>query len=167
MGIWVLIYGICVLMFYGVEHYRRSEKQLRIQCMHIAIGTRGIYLDEVDTRGSKNLMNRTRIRYDEIKNCQVLSEYNPFHKKMNHKITINTTEDRAIISGALGTIVGYVLKYTIEGIKNQQKFVDIVNAMLDRHSGTHPLSAAAAAAATATDVESETVYDGTSTNELL
>ena len=166
MGIWVLIYGICVLMFYGVEHYRRSEKQLRIQCMHIAIGTRGIYLDEVDTRGSKNLMNRTRIRYDEIKNCQVLSEYNPFHKKMNHKITINTTEDRAIISGALGTIVGYVPKYTIEGIKKQQKFVDIVNAMLDRHSGTHPLSAAAAAA-TATDVESETVYDGTSTNELL
>ena len=162
-GILVLAYGLFVLTIYCVEPPMLSEKKLRIQCMHIAIGTRGIYLDMVDSLGSANLMNRTRITYDEIKKCQAVSEYNPFHKNMNHKITINTTEDYALKTEDGKIIFGYVPKYTIEGIKKQQKFVDIVNAMLDRHSGTHPL----AAAATTTDVESEIVYDGTNTDKLL
>ena len=162
-GILVLFYGTCLLTIYCTEHNRRSEKKLRIQCMHIAIGTCGIYLDMVDSLGSKNLMNRTRITYDEIKKCQAMSEYNPFHKKLDHKITINTTEDYAMNTEDGRIIFGYIPKYTIEGIKKQQKFVDIVNAMLDRHSGTHPL----AAAATTTDVESEIVYDGTNTDKLL
>ena len=148
IGFFGIVYCVFLFPFYIQMHFQRSEKKLRIQCMHIAIGTRGIYIDEVDSLGSKNFMNRTRITYDEIKKCQVRSEYNYFYRKMMYRTLVISTTDR------------YFPIYTFEGIKNQQKFVDIVNAMLDRHSVTHRL-----AAATTADLESEIIFPGTITNE--
>ena len=124
------IYCFIVLIMYVLVDSRRSEAKARISRMHIAISPRGIYIDEADAPGSFSIACRTTIKYDEIKKCQVKSEYNYFHHKMLYTLTINTADDRELKTES-GTSLGFVPKYTFVGIRNQQKFVDIVNAMME------------------------------------
>lgn len=128
---WYFIYGVFLSLNYVVVDCKRHESRLRINCTHIAVSTRGIYIDEVDAPGSYNLMSRTRISYDEIKKCQVKSEYNCFNRTMNYKVTINTNDDREV-KGEKEVV--FIPRYTIEGLQKQQKFVDIVNAMMERNA---------------------------------
>ena len=128
-----LIYGVFLLTIYCTVDCQRHEKKARLKRTHIAISTRGIYIDEVDTPGSNNLMSRTRIKYDEITKCQVISEFNLIFRTMYYKVTVNTKFDFPIKNDK-GDHIGFYPKHIIEGIPNQQKFVDIVEAMMERHA---------------------------------
>lgn len=132
--IWGMFNALCSFMIYGAYYFflsmfyvgmecTRREKKARLERAHIAISTRGIYIDEVDAPGSFNLMSRTRITYDEITTCRVMSEYNQFYRTMSYKIAMNTKYD-----------VGGFPRYIIEVIPNQQEFVNIVDAMMERHT---------------------------------
>ena len=120
--IYAAYYFFLSIIYVGSEYVRR-EKKARLERTHIAISTRGIYIDEVDAPGSFNLMSRTRITYDEITMCRVMSEYSQFYRTMSYKITINTKYD-----------VGGFPRYIVEVIPNQQEFVNIVDAMMERHT---------------------------------
>ena len=137
------IYCFVLLIFYVMVDWRRSEAKTRISRMHIAIATRGIYIDEVDAPGSFSLACRKNIKYNEIKKCEVKSAFNYFYRTMHYWITINTTYDREI-KNEQGISVGFTPSHTIAGIRNQQKFVDIVNAMIERHHTTYPTSSSSA-----------------------
>lgn len=126
-----VIYGIFLSLFYVIVDTQRHEKRLRINCTHIAISTNGVYIDEVESPGSHNIMSRARIAYDEIKKCQVRSEYNCCHRSMNYKVIINTKDDREV-NHEKGVSI-FIPSYIIEGLRKQQKFVDIVNAMMERN----------------------------------
>ena len=133
-----LIYGVCLLYAYILVDCHRQVSMVRINRTHIAVSTRGIYIDEVDAPGSHNLMSRTRILYDEIKKCQVISTYDCFNKTMNYKVTINTVDDHEV-KDEKGVGTGrFIPKYTIEGLQKQQKFVDVVIAMKERHAHCVP-----------------------------
>ena len=136
-GFVVLLYimycsGLSTLYF--LVDCQRRESRSRLHCTHIAISTRGIYIDQVESPGSYNLMCRTRIKFDEIKKCQVISEYQCINRTMNYKITINTKDDREIKTEKDdGTNSIFIPRFTIQGIRKQQKFVDIVNVMMERN----------------------------------
>jgi hypothetical protein len=125
-----IIYGIFLSLIYLMEDCQRHEKRLRLKCTHIAIGTRCIYIDEGESPGSFNLMSRTRIPFDEIKQCQVISEYNCINRAMKYKITISTKDDPKVERNGISA---FVPRYTIQGLQKQQKFVDIVNIMMERN----------------------------------
>ena len=130
-----------LLVFFGVSFYlpifELAELKRRISCLHIAVGTRGIYIDLVDSPGSLNLIDRTIITYDKIRKCEVVYVYNRSHGTMKQRIYIHTKDDFdcngwcpynkvVLMSGP---------RCDMKGIKNPQKFVDIVNAMMERHTG--------------------------------
>lgn len=121
--------GIYYLIGYlVVDCYCRMMK-LRIKCMHIAISTNGIYIDEVDAPESCNLACRNRIPYYEIKECRIVSSYNPVCQKMYYKLRVMTTRSDVEVA--------------IEGISNQRKFVEIVNVMMERERHTQCLKCSA------------------------
>ena len=125
-----LIVGIVFACIYAAVDCQRCEKRSRMKCMHIAITTHGIYIDAVDVPGSYDLQHRNTIKYDEIVKCQVNSYFNYYDRSMTYQIVINTKDD-FIIRNELGVVFfGPYPKYTIEGLRKQQKFVDIVNAMM-------------------------------------
>ena len=130
---YLLYCGILLVPICLVLECHRYEKQARLKRTHIAIGTCGIYIDEVDTPGSNNLMIRTRIKYGEITKYQVISEFNLICRTIHYKVTVNTKFDFPIKNGK-GDHIGFYPKHIIEGIPNQQKFVNIVEAMTERHA---------------------------------
>ena len=132
-----VIYIFIFLLKILLADIMRSSKQRWISLTHVAVSTRGLYIDLVDSPGSLNLMNRTRIAYDEIIKCKVVSQYNFFYGMMVHRIYIRTKDDWDCTGLLPDNIVDMIFgdpKHVLEGIKNPQKYVDIVNAMMVRHA---------------------------------
>ena len=132
-----VIYVFIFLLKILLADIMRSSKQRWISLTHVAVGTRGLYIDLVDSPCSLNLMNRTRIAYDEIIKCKVVSQYNFFYGMMVHRIYIRTKDDWDCTGLLPDNIVDMIFgdpKHVLEGIKNPQKYVDIVNAMMVRHA---------------------------------
>jgi hypothetical protein len=98
-----------------IEIDRRSN-MLRLQRTHIAITHNGMYIDEVDTPGSTNLTRRTFITFSDIQQCLSITEYSWTEGSITHKIVLLMQEPRTV-------------RYIV-GLKQQQKFIDIVNAMM-------------------------------------
>jgi hypothetical protein len=112
-GLLFLIVAIIIVLI--IENKRRSN-MFRLQRTHIAITHNGIHLDEVDVPGSTNLMCHAFIKFSNVKQCNGITEYGWTEQSTSHKILLLTKE--------LSTARDIV------GIKQQQKFVDIVNAMM-------------------------------------
>ena len=123
-------------------HVQRTYNRLRLHCTHIAIGTRGIYIDEIDTASSICLKRRTKVAFDDIESCQIQNCQSCQVQNCPEVYRIDNipVESRCVITVCLknkcryrnGTFIGPPIVHTIEGIQNQQRFVDIVNAMMRR-----------------------------------
>ena len=127
-----LIYGPFFLIVYLGVYCTSNEKKALLHWTHIAISTRGIYIDEVDTASSNCLQRRTRVAFNDIQNCQVVSvkDYLRFETRDMIIVCLKDECRYKIVNEKHGEYIGPAIKHTIEGIQNQQQFVDIVNAMM-------------------------------------
>jgi hypothetical protein len=106
--------GICFLMA-----LRNNEslywRSYRLRRKHVAAARRGIYFDEVDEPGSRTIMARLVIPYDQIDKMVVTVENDNRH--LNYTVIIyRKNRQRA---------------FKIIGLVGTQKFVDIVEAMIE------------------------------------
>jgi hypothetical protein len=109
-----------------------TASKYRIERMHLAVGARGIHIDEVDVPDSNNLMCHTLIKFEDIEKCSVESEFNYFIGKIYYRVKVCRKNDDFTIVQGEKVFHSFTLPITTEGIRKQQKFVDVVNAMIER-----------------------------------
>jgi hypothetical protein len=115
------LYGIGIIfliLLFGIS-LRNNEslywRQYRLRRKHVAATRRGIYFDQVDEPGSGTIMVRAVIPYDLIDKMVVTVEKDNCH--LNYTVTgYKKNRQRA---------------FKIIGLVGTQKFVDIVEAMIE------------------------------------
>ena len=112
----LLIVLMCTLPIL-LDNDQRS-KQVKIKRLHVALTRNGIYIDRVDKPGGRNLMMRRVIPYNQIQNCKVIAELSDCGGNINFKVAYQSEGKQC----------------TIDGITPPQRFVDIVNAMIQQPS---------------------------------
>jgi hypothetical protein len=103
------------ILFAGSINEERI-KNFRRRRSHLAIARQGIYYDQVDEPGSRKLMSRTVISYDEIQKSMVKVEEG--YCRLKYQVVVYTKNGQP--------------RLKLEGLVETQIFVDIVNAMMER-----------------------------------
>jgi hypothetical protein len=93
-------------------------KQYRVKRLHVALTRNDVYIDLVDKPCGHNIKFRKKIPYDQIRNCVVKGEPSCWGKAMNFQISLQMKGE----------------EYIIDGIASPQRFVDVVNAMINKSS---------------------------------
>jgi hypothetical protein len=112
----VWIFFMLVPIFVAMSINEERIKNFRRRRSHFAIARQGIYYDQVDEPGSRKLMSRTVISYDDIQKSMVTEEKGCC--RPNYQVVVYANNGQPSLS--------------IEGLVETQIFVDIVNAMIER-----------------------------------
>jgi hypothetical protein len=127
--IWVIIIGLAFCAFFGWlaavlfgVHFLLSINNTRLlhshyRNMHIAISRDGIYVDECDDK-NQTLMLRTIIKFENIHDISIAS-YSFKNNSRYYEVSIKNVEGK--------------VTHVLYGFFAVQKFVDIVNAMIESH----------------------------------
>jgi hypothetical protein len=122
---WPMIFFLSVILFLnGQTLWKILSTQHQRRCMHIAIATTSIYLDEVTAPGSRTLKNRQIFTYEEYQQCYVQrlftgDDYNILEYKVMLKKKNSIEPPVSLVEGLLGT----------------QTFADRVNSMIAQVEG--------------------------------
>jgi hypothetical protein len=112
----LLMFPIWILLCCVALHFSDRFKQYRRRCLHIALTESGIYVDEVSEPGSRELMRRLHYKYTDIQKCEVV--------RMD---SCGTVTFQVVLFNLKG-----MRMLTIDGLIGAQRFVDLVNGMIER-----------------------------------
>ena len=104
-------------IFVWICDCNQRSNQFRVERAHIALTHDGIYIDEVDSPSGHDLMMREVIMYKQIQSCKVKREG-------SYRDAIYNVE----------VIFNHGAKHLVRDIRQPQLFVDIVNAMVKKHT---------------------------------
>ncbi len=97
--------------------------QFRVKRAHISLTRNGIYIDKVDSPGGHNLMMREVILYKRIQSCKVKREETCHDEMYSVEVKFPKNEPTE-----------HIAQHVIRDIRQPQLFVDIVNAMVEKHT---------------------------------
>ena len=120
-----IVVGYGIVSCVAIEGDRRS-KNYEIRRKHVAITRHGIYIDIVDDPIQQNLQIRKIIKFHDIQRAYTQQTYG-FKRSENDCCPHEVIQYRIILKSkrCCSNII-------LDGIVQQQKFIDIVNEMIDR-----------------------------------